>query len=602
MAVVAVAADSARYDAMDATTNISGIGGGAGAGAEPDIVYQGSNSISRKVTGGGFYSSTGATRDMTATGRVTWLCKVWLTNYGSLSTGGNSLVVRCGSGTGAYYEYTIGSPTVDYPARGGWVLVAIDPNIASHRDSTTGSPTLTACDYFAAVATCSTSKAENLCLDAIDVGVGLYLTGGDGGDTDGVFSDFVADDEGDITNGRFGYVFTEGGILYVQGQLIIGATSSSGTLTTTATGFTDSGAVIVFPEHKAAAGFSGLAVDVANASTVVDWTSCTFTGRGTAAGEDTRPVVDVTGTSGSFTATGCAFTNFESIDLSAGGTLTGCTLNEVEAMALAGDLTDCTINDHPTATGVAMITTSDLAVISGCAFDNTGGTGHAIEIDTTGTYAFTGNTFTGYGADASNDAAIYNNSGGAVTINILGGGDTPTVRNGASASTTINNTVAVTVTVKDANDSSNIENARVLLTEDTADTVTITRSATTATVTHTAHGYTTGDDVVIRGANEGPYNGIHTITVTGVNSYTYTVSGSPATPATGTITGQFVVLSGLTNASGVITDTGFNYTADLAVSGRARKSTSTPFYKTGQVAGTITSGGFSSTVFLLRDD
>ena len=37
------------------------------------------------------------------------------------------------------------------------------------------------------------------------------------------------------------------------------------------------------------------------------------------------------------------------------------------------------------------------------------------------------------GADGTTDAAIYNNSGGAITLNISGGGDTPTVRNGASA-------------------------------------------------------------------------------------------------------------------------------------------------------------------------
>jgi hypothetical protein len=64
---------------------------------------------------------------------------------------------------------------------------------------------------------------------------------------------------------------------------------------------------------------------------------------------------------------------------------------------------------------------------------------------------------------------------------------------------------------------------------------TITRSTTTATVTSTAHGYTTGDKVNIRGAAQSEYNGDFTITVTGADTFTYTVSGSPATPATGTI-------------------------------------------------------------------
>jgi hypothetical protein len=64
----------------------------------------------------------------------------------------------------------------------------------------------------------------------------------------------------------------------------------------------------------------------------------------------------------------------------------------------------------------------------------------------------------------------------------------------------------------------------------------ITRVSTTATLTtSSAHGYQTGDSVTISGANETQYNGTFTITVTSATVFTYTVSGSPATPATGTI-------------------------------------------------------------------
>ncbi len=74
------------------------------------------------------------------------------------------------------------------------------------------------------------------------------------------------------------------------------------------------------------------------------------------------------------------------------------------------------------------------------------GTGHAIYITATGTYTFTDFTYSGYGATTSTDAVIYNNSGGAVTINVTGG-DNPTYRNGTSATTTVN--VAYTLTVTD---------------------------------------------------------------------------------------------------------------------------------------------------------
>lgn len=83
--------------------------------------------------------------------------------------------------------------------------------------------------------------------------------------------------------------------------------------------------------------------------------------------------------------------------------------------------------------------------ISDCSFLSDG-VGHAIEINTPGTYTFSGNTFSGYGATGTTDAAIYNNSGGSVTINVSGGGSVPTYRNGTSASTTVNAAANLTLT------------------------------------------------------------------------------------------------------------------------------------------------------------
>jgi hypothetical protein len=76
---------------------------------------------------------------------------------------------------------------------------------------------------------------------------------------------------------------------------------------------------------------------------------------------------------------------------------------------------------------------------------NSDGTGHAVYITATGTYDFDNWLFNGYSGTGAN-AAVYNNSGGAVTINILNGGDTPSVRNGTSATTTVNNSVNVSLT------------------------------------------------------------------------------------------------------------------------------------------------------------
>jgi hypothetical protein len=207
--------------------------------------------------------------------------------------------------------------------------------------------------------------------------------------------------------------------------------------------------VIVFPDHLADVGFSGLVLDLGNASTVVTMTGCQFLGAGDTTGSDTRPVFEVFGTTATNPSvfTGCTFSAFRSMTLTSKVTLTSCTIRQTETITHAGaTITACSFVSHPTAAGAAMISTADPSLITDCSFNNTGGTGHAITLTATGTFTFDGNTFTGYGADGTTSAAIYNNSGGAVTLNITGGGSTPTVRNGSGASTTINSNVSVTLT------------------------------------------------------------------------------------------------------------------------------------------------------------
>jgi hypothetical protein len=163
-------------------------------------------------------------------------------------------------------------------------------------------------------------------------------------------------------------------------------------------------------------------------------------------------------------------------------------------------------------------------------------------------------------------------------------------------------TVPVSVTTLDAASSSDIESARILLRASTGSTVTITRASSTATVTHTAHGFRNGKKVVISGAVEGEYNGIKTITVVDANTYTYTVSGTPATPATGTITSYRVILDGATDSNGLLTDPEVELIgSSLAVSGTARKGTAAPYYKPTPLSGTVSTSGLSITSYLVGD-
>lgn len=72
----------------------------------------------------------------------------------------------------------------------------------------------------------------------------------------------------------------------------------------------------------------------------------------------------------------------------------------------------------------------------------------------------------------------------------------------------------------------------------------ITRVLTTATVTSsTPHNLVTGDWVLIGGAAQSEYNILAQVTRLGNTQFTYQVSGSPTTPATGTILGLKMNLS-----------------------------------------------------------
>lgn len=542
MAVVVVTNSNNSREDFEGTPSFTSIGGGAGAGKELVTFLEGAASGSRKVTGSastGFWVNAAAGVDMTqANDDRVWMCKILLYDYADLNSTG--LRVRIGSDTSNYIEYLLADDgtrgDADHPVLGGWLIMPIDPNEVAFRDFTTGTPSLTAVDQFAVTAALATgaAKSENLFIDAVDLGDGLYLVGGDGADADGVFQDFVGHDQGAAAN-RFGHAMggsSELGAIFVRGKLIIGRNSSQ---TVTATEFTDLGAVLFFPETRTPAGWPELELDVGNASTVISLTSCSFTGLGapktvvyfdtndgsaalvgdvfptadqiseleypgvpdldlktgdfviyskeggsdsfglsegtnywvdhivgvtielhtsrnnayTAAtpvdltnagtGEehsltrspDRQPTLTVTGTAGSVSATGCFFQGFRKLTLTSAVTFTACTLFQCRELVLStATLDGCIIRSHISTRGEAFITAPTLANITNCDFtaaelDSSGRhLGHAIEITTAGTYAFSGNTFTGYGpnrAQFSTDSSGIDPTGEVITTDAAHG-------------------------------------------------------------------------------------------------------------------------------------------------------------------------------------
>lgn len=543
MTAASVSANNTRLDDAEAGTGWESIGSGQGGAAEGSFPYQGNNLFNRKVTsstGAGVAfvptNDSGSAQDMTAAATSTYMAKLIVTDYGGLQAT-NGVVIRIGSSSTNYYDFVVAgssSPVAAlgaYPPKGGIVVVPVDPNISAYRDATGGSgATLTAVDYFGVIAAFATAsaKSENVGLDAVDIGTGLTLTGGTSPDPAATFQTFLDNDE-DNTNNRYGYCTSANGIFQVFGTLTIGDTSQ--------TVFTDTGQTVVFPDGMFAAGWSGIAVDLQATNTAVSITSCNFLGLGDTTTEDTRPELNVTSTTGTATFDACSFNAFRAMVLTSAVTFTSNTVTESEGIVQAGaTITDCVFSGSPVATGVAMMTSSNPQAISGCSFES-GGNGHAIEITTAGTYNFNGNTFSGY-SGTGNSAPIYNNSGGAVTLNIGNNGDTPTVRDGVGASTTVNNTVTVRVTAKDVGDSSAISGARIYLTA---------------------------------------------------------AAGGPLSEGT-------IILNNTSNGSGIVEDTGFNFVSNQPVTGKIRKSSpGDTLYKTSPIAGTITASGFDVDVFLNKD-
>ncbi len=83
--------------------------------------------------------------------------------------------------------------------------------------------------------------------------------------------------------------------------------------------------------------------------------------------------------------------------------------------------------------------------------------------------------------------------------------------------------------------------------------------------------------------------------VQGARVYLEAGSGGPLAQGT-------VILNGLTNVSGIVEDTAFDFTSNQPVVGVIRKGTATPRYKTATLLGTITSAGLVVTGIMVSDE
>jgi hypothetical protein len=488
---------------------------------------------------------------------------------------------------------------------GGWLYVFQDMDLVTTGNGWSANVTLANVRRWGHTTGHDTNakNAINVWMDVLRYLDGYYVTGGTSGDKV-LLSDVFAVDMG--TTNAYGVVQRSRGVYFGTGTVQIGNGA-------TTTWFDMTGEVLQF---ISTVGYTQVSAGLYTISATGSGCDAVFDGsviRGPSSGATTRVYFDFSDTNHTLTFTNNLIVNGGTVQFASGQTVTGNTFDDCLQITHGGaDMDDCTIKGYEGTAGTAALLYNVAAdpdgEMDGMTFEKGTAATHAIEFgaSTPSSVTLRNQTYTGYNAsNGNNDSTFYNNTGGALTINIVGGSGNVTYRNGSGASTTIvSNPVSLSVHVQDITTQADIVGSRVWVPISEGGhgypyqaSVTITSSGTTATVAHTGHGLSTNDYVHIAGANESYYNGTFQITVTGVDAYTYTMASSTTSPATGTITATFVVIYGVTDANGDISAS-YSYTSSQPVSGRARYMG----YQTGVVAGSInSSSGLSVTLNLVSD-
>jgi hypothetical protein len=595
------------YAGAGSTSNWTALGGGAsGLNAETDYFIQGTGMTSKNAFASarkGMIFNSGSDRASTigTDGAVLmWTTHTTPNSLDTIANGGITALV--GSSTSDYkHWYVGGSDTITFLQ---WILVAVNPSETTD-EADAGTPTAVE-QYFGVLFDLPSggpTKGAPNAIDAIRVGrCDLIYELGTSTDPDASFQ-LAVDDKGDVTD-RLGLIQEDGGAFFLSGLHQLGSS-------TNVVNFTDSNKVLFWRDHPAVtAPFN--TVDIQNASSVIAMTNIAWKALGSKS-----PGTWTTTDNATVTLTTCNFTDWGTFTFDSNTTADKCTFLGCGALTLAGaDISGSTIEGSTVAADASALVwdvnldpdgeLDDIRVTKGAAAH------HAIEFGTTSPLTMTvrGMVATGFNASNSqNDSTFHvKRTSGTVTINVVGGTGNFSYKSDGATVNVVIDPVTSTFTILD-NNKNPLQNARVKVEASDGtgdlpfeDSVTITRSGSTATVSHTAHGMGVNDIVNIQGADQKEYNGAKTITAVTANSYDYTVSGTPTSPATGTITATGCVVSGLTDVNGEISDTR-TWTNPQPIIGKARKSTASPYFKTSEISGTIsTTTGFSSTNVMILDE
>ena len=398
------------------------------------------------------------------------LIYVWVLANGIMDTTVNGGIgVMVSDGTDRIGYHVAGSDKAAFrhnSASVSWQCLILDtatlPAIFTARAGAEASLTLTAITAVGAMYKTlakSVGGAVNCFTDIIRIGNGgLTITGGGTG-TEGKFLEIANEDASDVSLKAFGICHeVASGVFGLQGALVFG--DSAGTLSVD---FKDQDVTVVFEDRSIGTDKYKITV-VGNATGTTDFQLGIKVG--TDGGSNGCSLTCPVGVGAAFDASdadvelvllyGGQFANYDQLfkfssDATNGPnheifayTFSGCAQIDPGKVQFKNNTLVSTVD----ANGALLLDADGTGAWANLSFISDG-TGHAIYITATGSYTFLTFLYTGYGADASTDAVVFNDSGGLVTITVSGG-VAPTFRNGAGASTVVISSVAYEMTGLDA--------------------------------------------------------------------------------------------------------------------------------------------------------
>ena len=456
------------------------------------------------------YHTHGSTVDGSGTG---YLVYMWLLAGGVMDTTSNGGVAALlGDGTNRVGFHVAGSDKASFRHSEGqiaWQCALIDTsNLPTDQTAYTGTTgnfdVSSVIDFGAGFKTIAKSVGgvQNTWHDVIRIGnYGINITDGTSADP-GTFLDIAIDDADNADGKAYGMVHeVASGVFGVQGPLNFGNTGTS------SCHFQTVNETLVFEDRNIATDKYYIAI---KGNTTGQTRFHLGTKVGSYGGSNGCSLVVPAGVGASFIASD---TNVDYLNLY-GSTISGFDQGVQFGTSNSHEIFNCNFSGcaiikpgrtHFRNNNISTAIDSRGAIqIDANSADRYGdltitsvGSGHGLYITQTGTLSLDAWSFIGYGNSGTNDAAIFNDSGGAVSIIAVNGSSGLTFKDGTGASTVIENAVTLTVTVVDQT-GTGIVGAQVSIETQATGTSLMNEDTIAGGIASENYNYVSDTDVIIR--------------------------------------------------------------------------------------------------------